>query len=50
MLKIAFYFILKALFFLKIFKNLAQLFGHVEKNGLIRNIRLNSIFMTSKPE
>ena len=31
MMKKAFYFILKAIFTLKIFKLLSQLFGHVEK-------------------
>ena len=49
MRKKAFYLILKALFFLKIFKFLSWLFGHVEKKGLIRNIRLISTFMTSQP-
>ena len=33
MMKYAFYFILKALFFLKIFKFLSRLFGHVEKTA-----------------
>ena len=49
MIKNAFYFILKALFILKIFKFLPRLFGHVEKNGLIRKIMLISNFMTSEP-
>ena len=49
MIKNFFYFILKAFFVLKIFKNLSSLFGHVAKNGLIRNIRLTSKSMTSKP-
>ena len=48
MMKNAFYFILKALFVLKIFKFLSWLFGHVE-NELIRKIRLISTFMTSQP-
>ena len=43
------YFIFKALFFLKISKFLPRLFGHVEKNSLIRKIRLILKFMTSKP-
>ena len=47
MMKNALYFILKALFVLKIFKFLSWLFGHV-KNGLIRKIRLISKFMTSQ--
>ena len=46
-MKNAFYFILKALFVLKIFKFLSRLFG--QKNGLIRKIRLTSKFMTSQP-
>ena len=48
MMKNAFYFTLKALFVLKIFKFLSWLFGHV-KNGLIRKIRLISKLMTSQP-
>ena len=48
-MKNAFYFILKALFVLKIFKLLSWLFGHVKKPGLIRKIRLISKFMTSQP-
>ena len=48
MMKNTFYFILKALFVLKIFKFLSLLFGHVEKR-LIRKIRLISKFTTSKP-
>ena len=48
MIKIAFYFILKAIFALKIFKCLSWLFGHV-KNSLIRKIRLILKFMTSEP-
>ena len=42
MMKNAFYFILNALFVLKIFKFLSWLFGHVNKNGLMRKIRLIS--------
>ena len=49
MMKNAFYFILKALLVLKIFKFLSRLFGHVEKNGFIGKIRLTSKFMTSQP-
>ena len=48
-MKNALYFILKAFFVLKIFKFLSQLFGHVEKNGFIRKIRLISKIMTSQP-
>ena len=48
MMKNAFYFTLKALVVLKIFKFLSQLFDHVEKNGLIRKIRLIFKFMTSQ--
>ena len=40
-MKIAFYFILKALFVIKIFKFL--------KNGLLRKANLISKFMTSQP-
>ena len=43
------YFILKALFVLKIFKFSSWLFGHVEKNSLMRKTSLNSKFMTSQP-
>ena len=46
-MKNVFYFSLKALFVLKIFKFLSCLFGHVE-NGLIGKMRLNSKFMTSQ--
>ena len=49
MKKNAFYFVLKALLTLKIFTFLSWLFGHVEKNGLIRKIRLILKFMTSQP-
>ena len=48
MLKNVFYFILKVLFVLRIFKFLSWLFGHVE-NDLIRKIRLISKLMTSQP-
>ena len=45
----AFYFTLKALFFLKIFKFLSWHFSHVEKNSSIRKIKLISKSMTSQP-
>ena len=48
MMKNAFYFILKALFVLKIFTFLSRLFRHAGKNGLIRKIRLTSKSTTSK--
>ena len=38
-MKNAFYFILKAVFVLKIFKYLCYFFDYVEKNDLIRKIR-----------
>ena len=47
-MRIAFYFFLKALFVFKIFKVLSC-FDHVEKNGLIRKIRLISKFMMTQP-
>ena len=47
MMKNAFYFTLKALSVLKIFKFLSWLSGHV-KSGLIRRISLISKFMTSQ--
>ena len=47
--KNAFYFILKALFVLKMFKPLSWLFGHVEKTAWSEKIRLISKFMTSQP-
>ena len=47
-MRIAFYFILKALFVFKMFKVLSC-FDHVEKNGLIRKIRLISKFMMTQP-
>ena len=48
-IKNAFYFTLKAAFVPKTIKFLSWLFSHVEKNGLIRKIRLNLKFMTSQP-
>ena len=48
LMKNAFYFILKALCILKIFKFLSWLFGLVEKNCLIGDIRLIVKFMTSQ--
>ena len=48
MMKNAFYFTLKAIFVLNIFKFLPWPFGHVE-NSLIRRIELISKFMTSQP-
>ena len=48
MMKNDFYFTFKALFVLKIFKILS-LFLAMYKKGLIRKIRLISIFMTSQP-
>ena len=49
MMKNAFYFNLKALAVLKMFKFLPELFDHVEKNGLIRIMRLISKCMTLQP-
>ena len=49
MMKNAFYFILKALFVLKLFKFLSRLFWSCRKNGLIRKLRLISKFMLSQP-
>ena len=49
MFKNTFYFILKALFFLKILQFLCLLFAHVKKTGLIRKIKLILKFMTSQP-
>ena len=46
MMKNAFYFILKALFILKIFKFLSWLVGHVEETAWLE--RLISKFMTSQ--
>ena len=51
MMKSAFYLVLKALFVIKIFKSQDVLaFWLYRKNGLIRNIRLISKFMTSQSE
>ena len=50
MMKNAFYFILKALFVLNIFKFLSWILGPVEKSGLARNTSLISKFMTSQTE
>ena len=49
MMKNAFYFMLKTLFFLKIFKFLTWRFWSYWKNDLIRKLRLISKFMTSRP-
>ena len=49
MMENAFYFILKAPFFLKIFKFLSWLFGNVKKTACIKNIMLISKLMTSQP-
>ena len=50
MMKNAFYFILKALFVLKIFKFLSWHLGHVEKTAyIIKKIKLISKFLTSEP-
>ena len=48
-IKNAFYFIVKALFVLKIFQVFVTTFWSCRKNGLIRKIRLTSKFMTSQP-
>ena len=48
MMKNAFYFTLKAFFVLKMFTFLSWLLV-IQKNGLIRKIRLISKFMTSQP-
>ena len=48
MMKNAFYFTLKALFVLKIFKFLSSSFGHVEK-WLDQKDKVNFKFMTSQP-
>ena len=47
--KNAFYFTLKALFFLKIFKFLFLTVWSCRKNDSVRKLRLNSKFMTSHP-
>ena len=49
MMKSTFYFPLKALFVLKIFKFLSRLFGHVEKTASLDRIRLISKSMTTQP-
>ena len=49
MIKNPFCFILKALFVLNMFKFLSWLFGYVEKNALIRKIRLISKLIASHP-
>ena len=48
MMKNTFYFIIKALFILKIFKFLSCHFVHVKKTSLIRKIRLILTFLTSQ--
>ena len=49
LIKNAFYFIVKALFFLKIFKFLSCFSWSCRRNNLIRKVRLTSKFMTSQP-
>ena len=49
MIKNAFYFLLKALFVLKIFKFFIATFRLCRKNDLIRKITLTSKFITSQP-
>ena len=49
MMKNAFYFILKALFVLKILKFLSRRLVYVEKNGFIGKVRLISKSITSQP-
>ena len=49
MMKNDFYFILKALYALKIFKFLSWLFGHVEKTASLEKKRLILKSMTSQP-
>ena len=49
MTKNAFYFILKALFILKVFNFLSGVFGHLKKRLDFRTIRLISKFVTSQP-
>ena len=48
-IKNGFYFVIKPLFALKIFKFLSLQFGNVGKNDLIREIKLTSKLMTSQP-
>ena len=47
-MKNAFYFILKAVFVLKIIKFLSSLFGHIEKTAWLEKIRLISKFIMSQ--
>ena len=47
-MKNTFYFTLKAPIVLEIFKFLSCGFGHVERKGLVRKVRLISKFMTSQ--
>ena len=47
-MKNAFYFILKTVFVLKIFKFLSSLFGHIEKTAWLEKIRLISKFIMSQ--
>ena len=49
MTKNAFYFILKALFILKVFNFLSGVFGHLKKRLDFRTIKLISKFVTSQP-
>ena len=49
LMKNAFYFILKSLSILKIFKFLSWHFGHVWKTTFLNRLRLTSKFMTSQP-
>ena len=48
MMKNVFHVISKTLFVLRIFTFFTKLFGNLEKNGLVRKIRLISKFMTSQ--
>ena len=48
-IKNGFYFVIKPLFALKIFKFLSLQFGNVGKNDLIGKIKLTSKLMTSQP-
>ena len=45
--KKCFFFTLKALFILKIFKCLYWIFGHVEKNGLVNEMNSFSVKLTN---
>ena len=49
-MKNAFYFILKALFVLTIFKFLLWIFDHIEKNDWIRRVRLILKAIVSQPD